>query len=91
MLRGIVNEAIRGEMRKRVDEILKSGAEWCSASKSLEASVSALAKAITEGKVPPETLKPLEASVKNLAGKTTRLAKAFTKYNVTVEKIAKEL
>lgn len=91
MLRGIVDSAIRGEMRRRVDEVLKAGTEWCNASKSLEASVNALAKAITEGKVPPETLKPLAASVKNLTGKTTRLAKAFTKYNATLEKIVKQI
>jgi hypothetical protein len=91
MLRDFAEGIIRKEIRGRVNEILKAGNEWCNASKSLQVSLDALTKAVASGTVPTETIKPVNGATKNLAGKTAVLAKAFTNFNATLEKIAKQI
>jgi len=79
---------IKSEMRKRVDEVLKAGAEWNKTAQNLTDTLKELTKAIYEGKAQPEALKPLGPSIKNLGKQTSNLAKAFTSYQQTLNKIA---
>lgn len=88
MLKSLIGGAIREEMKRRVDEVLKAGSDWNSTATALNESLKQLVATINQGKVEPATLKSLGAPLRALGKKTDRLAKAFTSYEKTLKETA---
>ena len=91
MLRELLSSTVRGEMRKRVDQVLKAGEQWTKATNELKESLNRLSDAIEKNEVKPELISPIKKSVQNLSKKTTRMRKAITNYTKTLGKIAAQV
>lgn len=76
---------IREEMKRRVDEIIRAGAEWSKAAKELEATLNRLIEAIEKNE--QFNLKPVNAGLSNLAKKTHQLTKALESHKEVLNKI----
>ncbi|MEM2713462.1 MAG: hypothetical protein QXX18_10580 [Candidatus Jordarchaeales archaeon] len=89
ILEKLATGPIREEMKRRVDEIIRAGAEWSKTAKELEATLNRLIEAIQKGN--PIDLKPVNAGLLKLAKQTSRLSKAFDDHRKTLTEVLAKL
>jgi len=82
-------DSLRDEMKKRVDEVLKAGAEWKEAAEKLTKTIQDLTEAIKEGQ--NVNLKPVKADLKRLTKETAKLARAFDNHRQTLAAIMERI
>jgi chromosome segregation ATPase len=75
-------DAIRDEMKQRVDEVLKAGAEWKETAEKLTKTIQELTETIREGR--NVNLKPVKADLRKLSKETEKLAQAFNHHRQTL-------
>jgi len=90
IVKDLLGNTIRREMKRRVDEVLKAGGEWNKTARELIEAMNRLSEAIEKGGIDRSNLKSISKSVKQLSKRTTRLAKAFESHHKTLEKISTE-
>jgi len=69
-------------MKKRVDEVLKAGAEWQATAEKLTKALEELTKTIQREN--PGNLKPIKTELKKLSRETKKLAGAFNNHRQTL-------
>jgi ribosome-binding protein aMBF1 (putative translation factor) len=82
-------DAVRDEMKQRVDEILKAGNEWKIAAEKLAQTIQTLTQAIEKGE--KSDLTPIKGELKKLNSHTMRLARAFEAHMRTLETLSRKL
>lgn len=87
VLDALLGSSIRGEMKRRVDQVLKAGHEWTETAEKLNKTLKELTKAIYEGDA--KTVKPIGAPIRKLANQTGKMSKALTNYTKTLSKLGK--
>jgi len=83
-------DKIRGEMRSRVNEILKCGTDWQKTARELAEALDRLTEAIERNR-PDIDLTSLSKSANKLSKDTKKLIKALNKHSQTLSKIGKLL
>jgi len=68
-------------MKKRVDEVLKAGAEWQATAEKLTKALEELTKTIQREN---RNLKPIKTDLKKLSRETKKLAGAFNNHRQTL-------
>jgi len=80
---------IREDMKKRVDEVIRAGAEWNKTAKELEATLNRLIEAIQKGN--PVDLNPVNSNLAKLAKQTKHLSEAFENHRRVLTQILTKL
>jgi len=82
-------DAVRDEMRNRVNEILKCGNEWKITAEKLNQTLEKLIEAIEKGN--PTDLGPVKSDLKKLATQTRKLALAFEAHKKMLSSLSEKL
>jgi hypothetical protein len=96
LLGGLLESTIRKEMKNRIDEILRCGAEWNESAKilknTLDKLITELQNATAKGiPLDPAAMKAISSPVTRLCKSTDRMARGFEGYSKTMTKISEKL
>jgi chromosome segregation ATPase len=82
-------DAIRDEMKRRVEEILRAGNEWRATAEKLAQAIQELTEAIEKGE--KSSVPQVKDELKKLSSQTARLARAFEAHRRTLESLASKI
>lgn len=87
----VLKSAVREEMRRRVDQVLKAGEDWNGEARQLTAALNNLIKLVEQGKMNPKDLEPVKKNMKQLSRRTGTMATALTNYTSTLRRVNEKL